>query len=265
MFILSLGIYGVIGAVAGVLAGLLGISGGVVTVPCLYFMFRGLGIAPGLEMHLAIGTSLASMVINALSATYVHAQNRAVIWEIVKRMTPGIVLGSIIGAFMADLLSGVILEMLFGFFACLLGVYFLRPFTHKLDGSEPMPSSVKLNSVGAGIAAISNILGIGGGILTVPALLHFKVPEKKAIGTAAATGVLITALGALAYLVFGYSQTEIGWSIGFLYLPAFVMISLVSFITARLGASLTHRLSPAHLRRLFALALLAVGLAMLFT
>ncbi|MBI2743247.1 MAG: sulfite exporter TauE/SafE family protein [Chlamydiales bacterium] len=263
MMLVALLLYALIGTTAGLFAGLLGISGGVITVPCLFFIFRFLDFPQAFSMHLAIGTSLAAMFFNGVSSTLAHKKRNGVVWEIFKGMLPGIVLGSLIGAFFADRLSSVILEMIFGLFACLLGIHFLRPFFNPKAHQQKAPGKSRLGLYGLLISFISNILGIGGGIITVPTLLHHQVPEKKAIGTSAATGMVVSLFGAIFYLYYGLDAISFPYSVGYLYLPAFIIISVTSSITAIYGAFLTSRLSPAHLRRIFGIALIAIGIIML--
>jgi uncharacterized membrane protein YfcA len=264
MFGIEIAAYALLGIVAGLLSGLLGIGGGVVTVPCLVLIFGLLKFPPDSIMHMAIGTSLAAMVFNTISSTWAHNRRGAVLWDVVIRMMPGIVVGSILGALVAHLLSGDILEIAFGLFAICLGIYLLRPY-HLHEGDHRLPGTVALSGVGCGLGWISNILGIGGGIITVPILVAYRVPEKKAIATSAATSFSISLLGALSYLYFGLKHASVKESIGYLYLPAFIVISIATFLAAPYGAKLTHILSPPLLRRIFAGALILTGLVMVLT
>lgn len=265
MLIFELIAYTGIGLLAGFLAGLLGISGGIVTVPLLLLIFTWIDFPQAYVMHMAIGTSLAAMVFNTLSATWMHHRKKAVLWKVVQRMTFGIAIGSFLGAMVAHLLSGVVLEVAFGIFACCLGLYMLRGVKLQ-EGMHPLPGSFVLNSIGTGIGFLANILGIGGGIVTVPILMAFKINEKKAIATSSATSVLITFLGAVFYIFLGVSQKVSihHKSIGYLYFPAFIMISVATFFAAPFGAKLTHDLPSKRLRRIFATVLFAVGLIMIF-
>ncbi len=254
--------YILIGLLAGVLAGLLGISGGVITVPCLFFIFKYMGFSKLHLMHYAIGTSMAAMIFNSLSATYFHNKRGSVLWDVIKVMLPGIFIGSLGGAFIADLLSGVILQICFGFFALLVGIYFLKP--HALhEGHHRLPSPLKLSGISFGVSFMSNILGIGGGIITVPILMAYKVSDQKAIASSSAITLLITSLGALAYLFFGLNEAPLKDSIGFIYIPAFCIIAATTFFAAPLGVKLAHQLSAKTLRRIFACALILTGITMI--
>ncbi|MES2345458.1 MAG: sulfite exporter TauE/SafE family protein [Chlamydiota bacterium] len=265
MFVIELIAYVFIGTIAGLLAGLLGISGGVVTVPLLFLVFSLLDFPKSYVMHLAIGTSLAAMVFNTLSATWMHNKNKVVLWKVVKRMSWGLIFGSALGALTAQELSSVFLELSFGLFACCLGLYMLRGIKPH-EGDHPLPSPLLLNCIGLGVSFLSNILGIGGGIITVPTLMAFKIHEKKAIGTSSATSVIVTFLGALSYMLVGLHHHAAinNESIGYLYLPAFIAISITTFFAAPFGAKLTHILPSKTLRRIFAAALFATGLFMIF-
>jgi uncharacterized membrane protein YfcA len=262
MDILSLLSFAVVGIVAGVLAGLLGISGGIVTVPCLFFIFNAMDLAPGYTMQLAIGTSLAAMTFNGIAATLAHHHRGAVLWDVVKKMAPGLVLGAILGAQVADLLPETLLKIIFGAFLFVVGIYFLKRFkTHH--GEHKLPKAIGLSTIGLGIGGLSSILGIGGGIITVPILIHYKVADKKAIACSAATGMIISFIGAFSFLYFGWNDTQISWTIGYLYLPAFFIIGIFSFLSAKYGVKLAYYLSDRLLRRIFALVIMAIGLFMM--
>lgn len=256
--------YVFVGILAGILAGLLGIGGGLITVPCLFAIFYLLDFPQPYVMHLAIGTSLAAMVFNSFSSAWGHHRHNMVLWDVFKMMMPGIILGAIAGAYLANLLSGIVLEALFGIGAVLLGVRFL--FTKKKweDGEHPLPNFATLSGTGFLISAVSNILGIGGGMFTVPSLLYFRVGEKKAIGTSAAISFFISLLGAASYFYFGFGLTSFNYTFGYVNLPAFIVIGVVSVFAAHYGVKLTQKLDPAVLRKIFGGALIITGLLMLF-
>jgi len=265
MEFLALVIYVLIGGIAGLLAGLLGISGGVITVPCLMFVFRFLDFPSDILIHMAIGTSLSAMVFNAITSAWAHERRGAVLWKLVIPMVPGLLLGSIIGSLVARVLPDLILKEIFAIFECLIGIYFFLPYKEKTyEDLFPMPRQLGLNLIGFGIGGLSSLLGIGGGIITVPILLAIQVPVKKAIGTSAATGFLITLTAAIAYLFFGLGKVTHADSIGYLYLPAFLIISIVTAFTAPYGAKLAHVLPTPLLRRIFAVALFLAGILMFF-
>ncbi|HSW86259.1 MAG TPA: sulfite exporter TauE/SafE family protein [Rhabdochlamydiaceae bacterium] len=262
MFAIELISYAVVGILAGIASGLIGISGGVITVPCLVLIFSKMGFPKEYLMHLSIGTSMAAMVFNAISSAWAHNRRKCVKWDVFWHMAPGIVIGSIIGALIAEVLAGGILEIIFAIFLLCLAIYFFLPHTEH-HGEEKLPSTPIQSALGAGIGALSNILGIGGGILTVPLLMTYRVQSKKAIGTSAATGAIVTFVGALAYLFFGWGKTHFIDTVGFVYWPAFIVIGVISFFSAPFGAKLAHILPTQTIRRIFAFALLGTGISML--
>jgi uncharacterized protein len=252
----------IIGLGAGILGGLLGISGGIITVPCLIYLFKLYGFPTVDLMQLAIGTSMAAMVFNAISSMKAHHDQGAINWSLVKRMLPGLILGCLVGAYLARLLPGTILELIFGCFAILLGIYFYRHKKLPDLGTPNLPSKPILNSLGFGVGAISNILGIGGGTMTVPLFVRLKIPLKSSVATSTATGFIISFLGALSYLILGLGETYYEMTIGFIYIPAFIVLAVTTFITAPFGARLAHRLHTDHLKKVFAVCLVVVGIAM---
>ena len=265
MFILSVLTYAVIGTVAGFLAGLLGISGGIVTVPCLLLVFTLMKFPTEAIMQLAIGTSLAAMIFNSISATYSHHQEKEVDWKLVQRMLPGLILGCIVGAFISYLLSTSVLQLIFGFFAIGLGVYFFL-YRALTEVESPVSPNTKLINVGGFIVStVSNILGIGGGTMMVPLFLGFKMSMPNAVGSAAATGFIISFGGAISYLAFGLGETIYPHTLGFIYLPAFFVLSITTFLAAPFGARMTHRIASDRLKKYFALCLMAVGILLIIT
>lgn len=214
-------------------------------------------------MQLAIGTSLASMVSNALSSTWSHHRAHDVLWSVFTRMALGLILGSMFGAYLGQHLSTFSLKLIFAAFALYMGVYFYRKKEPHEETHWLLPSPRLLDALGFGVGVISNLLGIGGGSLIVPALVACKIPMKKAVGTSAATGGLVTFMGALAYLFWGYGQTLYPHCLGYIYLPAFFVLTPTTFLIAPLGAKLTRRLPTVKLRRYFAILMVLIGLSML--
>lgn len=263
MTFLTLLLLALVGVGAGVLGGLLGISGGLITVPALLVIFTYMDFPPAYIMHLSIGTSLAAMVVNSFSSTMAHHQREAVMWKLIFTLIPGLILGAICGAFVARGLTSKTLQDLFGIFVTLLGIYMLFSRLKQSHDSPQLPPGPLLSLLGFFIAALSSFLGIGGGSLIVPALLACKVKIGHAIGTSAAMGFIITTIGALSYLSFGYGKDTTPFSIGYLYIPAFIMLSVATFISAPYGAKLAHHLPALLLKRLFAIALIATGILML--
>ena len=252
-------LYLALGALAGVLAGLFGVGGGLVIVPVLVFSFTLHGFAPEILTHLAIGTSLATIVFTSINSILAHHRKGAVRWPLVLWMTLGIVVGAALGSLTAEAIQGPMLQKIIGVFAILMAIQMTFELMPKAGGD--VPGKPGLSIAGVVIGWASTIFGIGGGSLTVPFLSWRSMPMQQAIGTSAACGLPIAIAGALSFMVVGWQNEQLPeWSLGFVYLPAMVGIAATSMFFARLGANLAHRLSPKLLKRLFALLLLTVGI-----
>ncbi|MBB3061973.1 sulfite exporter TauE/SafE family protein [Microbulbifer rhizosphaerae] len=257
-------IYLVLGAAAGTIAGLFGVGGGLIIVPALVLVFTARGLAPEILTHMAVATSLATIVITSLSSIRAHHLKGAVDWSVFLAMTPGILLGSWLGGVTAHLLPGAWLQLLIGVFALVIAVKMwldgLRRAQLPTDGSR-LPGAVALSAGGGIIGWASAIFGIGGGSLTVPFLSHCRVQMQRAVATSAACGLPIAVAGAISFAVQGWGEGQLpAWSSGYIYWPAFLGIVLASTPFARLGANLAHRLSPQMLKNCFAGLLCVIGL-----
>ncbi|WGL16350.1 sulfite exporter TauE/SafE family protein [Microbulbifer bruguierae] len=257
-------IYLLVGMGAGTIAGLFGVGGGLIIVPALVLVFAAQGIAPEILTHMAVGTSLATIVITSISSVRTHHGKRAVDWKIVVAMAPGILLGSWIGGMTADWLSGAWLQFLIGIFAVGIALKMwldgLRKTAIPTDGSR-LPGKAGLTAAGAFIGWVSAIFGIGGGSLTVPFLNRCHVVMQRAVATSAACGLPIAVAGAASFAVQGWGNAQLpAWSSGYIYWPAFLGIVLASTWFARLGALLAHKLSPQLLKNCFAGLLFFIGL-----
>ncbi len=262
MEIFALFAYVAIGILAGLIGGLLGLSGGVVTVPCLVFVFHFLGFPQDVLMHTAIGTSLSAMVLTGIASTWAHHRHKGVMWDIIMLLIPGIIGGCLLGAFVSNFLSGIILRVIFGVFIGSLGIYVLLQKKKTQPGKRPHKTIYSL--LGLGIGFLASLLGIGGGVFMVPLLISHRFSEKKSIGTSAASGLLISFMGSLAYLYFGLKEVRVAESIGYIYLPAFALIGLGTVFFAPLGVKWAHRMDPTMLRKIFAATIILVGILMIF-
>lgn len=251
-----------LGALAGLCAGLFGVGGGIIIVPTLVYTLRWQQVSPEVLTHLAVGTSLATIVVTSLSSIRAHQQRGAVDWAIVRSMTPGIIVGSGLGAVTASVLSGAQLQLGFGCFVLLVAAQMglgLSTAAHR-----NMPGPVGTVTAGSIVGWTSALFGIGGGSLTVPFLSWCNVAMQRAVAISAACGLPIALMGSLSYVWQGWGQSELpAWSTGYVYWPAFAGIVLSSSLCAGLGAALAHRLPGAWLKRLFALLMLAVGVKMI--
>lgn len=255
--------YLVLGAAAGFLAGLFGIGGGLVIVSVLVFTFSTLGFSQEVLVHLAVGTSLATIIPTSLSSSFAHHKKQGVRWGWVKKITLGLALGSLVGAWTANLLSGVALQAIIGGFVILVAVQMILKLQPKPKEGEP--SSPVLIAAGGVIGWASTIFGIGGGTLSVPFLVWCNGGMRQAVGTSAALGFPIALFGALGYLWAGWQHPDLPeLATGYIYWPAFIGISVASVPFARVGARLAHFLPELLLKRLFAALLFVVGFKLLF-
>jgi len=255
-------LYLLLGMIAGIAAGLLGIGGGLIIVPVLVFIFERQQFDPGIIVHLAVGTSLATIVLTSLSSVRAHHRHGAVLWPVFTRMVPGIIAGALFGSVIADGMPTGILKWVFGIFELTVATQMIlayRPNPHR--GLPGLPGLTLASTL---IGAISAIVGIGGGTMSVPFLVWCNVAMRKAVATAAACGLPIAVGGAAGFVINGW--TEVGlpaYSSGYVYWPAFIGIVITSVLFAPLGARLAHRLPQAQLKRIFALLLYALGIRML--
>jgi uncharacterized protein len=254
--------YLALGMFAGLMAGLLGVGGGLIIVPALAWLYAAQGFAAGSIMQLALGTSLATILFTSLSSTLAHHRRAAVNWPIMLQLAAGIVLGGWLGGVLAEWLGGLILAVVFGLFE-------LSVAAQMAWGRPPAPHrnapARRLNVLaGAVIGALSALLGIGGGTLTVPYLAWHNVDIRQAVGTSAACGLPIALVGALGYILVGRDAGGLpAWSTGYVYWPAVAAISLASVSSAPLGARFAHRLERRRLKRVFAVFLALLGLWMI--
>ena len=251
------------GIIAGVLAGLLGVGGGIIIVPMLTLTFTLQHFAEPVVHHLALGTSLGTIIFTSFASFRAHHQHGAVNWQVVRRITPGILAGTLAGSYLAAHLSTIVLR---GFFIAFTYYVALQMLTGiRPAATRQLPGSPGLFAAGGFIGAISSLVGIGGGSMSVPLLAWCNVSMHNAIGTSAAIGFPIALAGTVGYIANGLAATGLpAGSFGFIYLPALVGISVTSFIVAPLGARLAHRLPVAHLKKIFACLLILIGTRMLF-
>ncbi len=255
-------LYLAVGAFAGFLAGLFGVGGGLIIVPALLFAFKSLGFAEEVMMHLAVGTSLASIVFTSISSVRAHHQRGAVRWDVFRQLTPGIVIGAIIGAVIADAMPTAAMRIFFALFE--LTVAALLWWNRQPAPHRGLPGAAGMGTAGGVIGAVSSVVGIGGGTLTVPFLAWCNVDLRKAVATSAACGLPIAVAGALSFIATGWDARGLPeWASGYIYWPAFAGIVLASVAFAPLGARVAHALPVAKLRRGFALFLALLGVRML--
>ena len=249
------------GAFAGVSAGLFGVGGGMIIVPALVWIFTAYDFSPEVVTHLAIGTSLATIVVTSISSLTAHNKRGGVRWEVWRKMALGLVIGSLVGAGIADMIDGKVLQAIIGVGALLVALKMLF-LSNKEQLGKPLPSAgVQFGAgAGAGIGMASSIFGIGGGSLTVPFLNWAGLPMKQSVGTSAACGLPIALAGAAGFAWFGQDVVNLPeGAIGFVHITGFLCISVASFAMAKVGAKLAHQLPALTLKRAFGVLLLVAG------
>ena len=250
----------IIGALAGFAAGLFGVGGGTIIVPLLFIVFSQMGYDPDVVMHLALGTSLATIVVTSISSFMAHNKKGAVIWPVFKNLAPGMALGCFFGAGIAGWLSGLHLQIIVGLFLLWVAYTMFAGANKVVDTTKSLPPTPAQIGAGGGIGIASAIFGIGGGSLTVPYLTRYGVIMQKAVGTSAACGLPIAIAGAFGFMFFGMkAEVNVPNTIGYIHIYAFLGISIMSFITAKFGAKAAHALSPSMLKKCFAFLLVIVG------
>lgn len=260
-------IYAALGCVAGLLAGTLGLGGGVVIVPALLLTLPALGLGTDMAAHLAVATSLATIAVTSLSAIRTHHRHGYLRWPLALRLAAGIVPGALAGALLASQLPGAWLASLFGLFAMLIALQMLFSSRSEAvaDLPERLPGAPFLVIAGCLIGLVSGIFGIGGGSVTVPWLSWCRVRMQEAVAVSAAGGFPIALGGCAGFVWAGWSEPGLPvGSLGYVYLPAAAAIVLTSFPFAWLGARVAHRLPSRALKRVFALVLFLIGLRLVW-
>jgi uncharacterized membrane protein YfcA len=250
------------GAIAGVLAGLLGVGGGIVIVPVLFLLFDYLDVPSQVAMHLAVATSLATIIPTSISSARAHNKRGTIDWDLLKGWAPWIILGAAIGGVASKYLASENLTLIFGCIALAVAINMAVP--KKIILSETRPTASQ--PIAGFIGVFSALMGIGGGTLSVPVLTAFSFPIHRAVGTAATFGLLIAVPAVAGFIWSGWSaELRPPYSLGYVSLPAAVLIFSASVFTAPYGASLAARLNPARLRLAFAAFLFLSSLKMLWS
>jgi uncharacterized membrane protein YfcA len=251
-----------IGLAVGFFAGLLGIGGGAVMVPMLVFVFAAQSLPGEHVMHLALGTAMSTIMFTSISSMRAHHAHGAVEWPVARALAPGILAGAFCAAVLAGFIAKRPLALLFSalvFYAATQILFDLRPRRMR-----ELPGRAGLFGAGAVIGAVSSLLAAGGAFLCIPFLAWCSVPLRRAIGTAAAVGLPIAAAGTLGYAAQGLRVGGLpAGSIGYIYVPALLLIAPASMLAAPLGARLAHRLPVKRLRVIFAVLLYALAVRML--
>ncbi|NOR19606.1 MAG: TSUP family transporter [Xanthomonadales bacterium] len=253
--------YALTGLFAGFLAGYLGIGGGLVLVPVLSWIFSRDPATADMAVQMAVATSLATMLFTSMSSLLAHHRRGAILWTLVRQMLPGLIVGALLGSLIADRIGDFALGQVFGAFAFIVGVQMLRGSGHA--GKSPLPGHFHAAGTGFGIGALSSMLGIGGGSMTVPWLLWHGQRVQNAVATAAACGYPIAVAGTLGFVMLGDNQPATP-TLGYVNLQALAGVAVFSVLGAPLGVAAIHRSSTLIAKRIFAAFLLIVAVKMLW-
>lgn len=250
--------YLLLGAIAGLLGGMFGIGGGTILVPVLLILFEAQHFPVEHNMHMALGSAMAVILFTSIASMHKHHQHGAVNWQVVRRITPGILLGTAIGSLVAASISPYYLTLFFALFVLFAASQILLDV--RPHAARQLPGIAGLTLTGTVTGWISTLVSVGGGTITVPFLIWCNVPIRHAIGTASAIGFPIAVGGTIGYITTGLHMANLpAPNLGYVYLPAMLGCAVVSVITAPLGAKIAHRTNVAMLRKLFAVML--IGLA----
>jgi uncharacterized membrane protein YfcA len=252
-----------LGICTGFLAGLLGIGGGMIMVPFISFFLSARGVAPELSVKMAIATSMATIVFTSISSVRAHHKRGAVRWDLVRTLAPGIVAGSLIGSLgVFAVLKGAWLAILFALFVGFSAFQMFR--NRKPKPSRQIPGAVGSFGAGAGIGFVSGLVGAGGGFISVPFMIWCNVAMHNAVATSAALGFPIAVANVAGYIAAGLNVTGLPpGAFGYLWLPALVIISLCSVVTAPMGARAAHALPVDRLKKVFGSVLVLLSAYML--
>jgi uncharacterized membrane protein YfcA len=251
-------IFPLLGIVAGVLAGLLGVGGGLVLVAALVWLLPLHGIGHDAAMHAALASSMASIVLTAASSAYAHHRRGSVLWPTVAWMAPGLVVGGWLGSVVAVALDGAVLKWgVIGY--CLLAAAQMMFGRVRNGGGDVVPAGAGMSAAGIGIGAVSAVVGIGGGSMTVPLLVWRGVAAVRAVGTSSACGVVIGMASAAGYAFNAPAGALPEHALGYVYLPAAVGVAAASVLAAPLGSKLAHAIGGPALKRVFAVFLVVVA------
>ncbi|MBU6299540.1 MAG: sulfite exporter TauE/SafE family protein [Alphaproteobacteria bacterium] len=260
---LALGLV-IAGVVSGLVAGMLGVGGGIVIVPVMYQVLAAMAVPENLRMHIAVGTSLATIIPTSISSLRAHSRKGAVDWELLKRWAAPMLIGVVAGSVLAGWAPGQMLALFFGLMALPLA-------TNMAFGKESwrlaerLPRGIGGAALPFGIGGVSAMMGIGGGMLGVPSMTLCGVPIHRAVGTASAFGAIISIPGTIGAAIAGFSAAGLPpYSLGYANLFGFLLIAPVSFFVAPAGAAIAHMADAKRLRRVFALFIAVTAIKMLW-
>ncbi|SET32267.1 Uncharacterized membrane protein YfcA [Marinobacter segnicrescens] len=251
-----------LGIVAGILAGMLGIGGGVVIVPALVLILSAQDFPSEFIVITAVATSLCTIIFTSISAARAQIKRQAVDWTIFRLWAPTVVMGSFLSGFIAARLPAIVLETGIAVFLLVISVIMLSRWVP--DPARTMPGKAGTTGLGLFSGVLSGLAGIGGGNVMVPLMVFFNVPMQRAVATSSALGFPLAVVGTLGYIISGWGRSAADWSLGYVYLPAVALIAVFTVLLAPVGVSLSHRIPAPTLKRCFGGLLLLVAGRMLF-
>lgn len=250
-----------LGVVAGILAGMLGIGGGVVIVPALVLILSGQDFPAEFIVITAVATSLCTIIFTSISAARAQIRRQAVDWGIFRLWAPTVVIGSFLSGFIAARLPAAYLEAGIAVFLLLVAIIMLSRWVP--DPARTMPARPGAAGLGLFSGVLSGLAGIGGGNVMVPLMVFYNVPMQRAVATSSTLGFPLALVGTLGYVISGWDQAPMAWSLGYVYLPAALLIAIFTVLLAPVGVALSHRIPAATLKRCFGGLLLLVAGRML--
>ncbi len=257
-------VYLLMGLFVGFFAGLLGIGGGLILVTLMVYLFTLQGFPVDRILHMALGTSITSIVFTSISSLRAHHKHGAVRWDIVRMAVPGLIAGTLLGTLVADQLKSKYLAIFFVVF-----VYYsaVQMFVNaKPKPSRQLPGRTGMTVASTMIGVLSALVGVGGGVMTIPLMSMCNVPMRNAIGTSAALGLPIAIAGTVGYIVTGLGKDHLPpFSVGYVYLPALIGIVVGTLVTVPWGARMAHTMPVSRLKKIFAVILFILASRMLWT
>src|SRR5258706_1326291 len=257
-------VYLLMGLFVGFFAGLLGIGGGLILVTLMVYMFTLQGFPADRLLHLALGTSIASIVFTSISSLLAQHKHGAVRWDILRMVIPGLVIGTLLGTVVADLLKSKYLAIFFVIFVYCAAVQMFANVKPK--PTRQLPGKAGLTAVAVIVGIVSSLVGVGGGVMTIPLMSLCNVPMRQTIGTSAALGLPIALAGTVGYVVLGLGKDHLPpLSVGYIYLPALIGIVIGTFVTVPWGAKAAHAMPVPRLKKIFAVILFILATKMLWS
>ena len=257
-------VYLLMGLFVGFFAGLLGIGGGLILVTLMVYLFTVQGFPADRLLHLALGTSITSIVFTSISSLRAHHKHGAVRWDILRAAVPGLIVGTLLGTVVADQLQSKYLAIFFVIFVYCSAVQMFADVKPKPTRQLPGKAGVSVVAVIVGI--VSSLVGVGGGVMTIPLMSLCNVPMRQAIGTSAALGLPIAVAGTVGFIVTGLGKDHLpALSLGYVYLPALIGIVIGTFVTVPWGAKMAHSMPVTTLKKIFAVILFILATRMLWS